>query len=473
MAGKHPDINTITEADVSRIMASAPDYIQDASDEVQDLYIASEWAKEIRDLSPRRYYDCVLKAGTPEEQTLTIDFQQTTNIGAYIKTRGGTMEDVRRANGSRLLYLQLEHQYQRAVLELNKAMGKKLHKPRNIVDYTGTIMELLGKFYTVADVAAVMKKEYRISIPEEELRKFYVEHRDLITKRRAEYVLSNKDFRVATETGRLEVLNTMLVEVEMKNRAAGGSNVDYCNLILRILEQARKEVKGDQLKLTVDGQIDINATLHAEANITHVMKSLSINALVIGLTAAKAGLNPAVLIGQLSHSWYAQFNGFNGNIIEEEEVQLPSALIRQYNWEEVEQESRKFVEDFAPMEQVTDESDPAAASMAEGARRELLMRLKAVKTAQHVEVERANPGSPSAENSEGGDVLIPKPHTESGEPAGEFEIDYNGGKQKRGMKVQGAQTQTRVEHQLRKMEGEVDALKSKREAHRRKVRKKK
>ena len=25
-----------------------------------------------------------------------------------------------------------------------------------------------------------------------------------------------------------------------------------------------KEVKGDQLKLTVDGQIDINATLHAE-----------------------------------------------------------------------------------------------------------------------------------------------------------------------------------------------------------------
>lgn len=92
--------------------------------------------------------------------------------------------------------------------------------------------------------ARLWQKEYKIKVPEEELKKFYVENRDLITRRRAEYVLQNKDFRIATETGRLEVLNQMLVEVEIKNRAAGGSNVDYCNLILRIIEQARKEVKG-------------------------------------------------------------------------------------------------------------------------------------------------------------------------------------------------------------------------------------
>lgn len=70
-------------------------------------------------------------------------------------------------------------------------------------------------------VAKVMAKEYKIKVPEEELKKFYVENRDLITRRRAEYVLQNKDFRIATETGRLEVLNQMLVEVEIKNRAAG------------------------------------------------------------------------------------------------------------------------------------------------------------------------------------------------------------------------------------------------------------
>lgn len=454
MAEKRSESNVITEADVSRILASAPDYIQDASDEVQDLYIASEWAKEIRDLSPRRYYDCTVKVGTPDEQTFTIDFQQTVNIGAYIKTRGGTIEDIRKANGSRLLYLQLERQYQRTVLELNKAMGTKLRKPRNIVDYTGTIMELFGKFYTVTDVATVMKKEYRIKIPEDELKKFYVEHRDLITKRRAEYVLQNKDFRIATETGRLEVLNTMLVEVEMKNRAAGGSNVDYCNLILRIIEQARKEVKGDQLKLTVDGQIDINATLHAEQNVMAVMKTLSINALVIGLTAAKAGLNPAVLIGQLANSWYSHFNGFNGNVIADQDVQLPSALIRQYNWEEIEVASRQFVEDFRPIGEVIDEQDTDGQGRAESSRKALLMRLKAVKSAQHEESGRANPNT----GTTGGDrlkddVMIPTPETSSEEPTGEFEVDHTDSHlQKHGVRVKGAIGQKIVEGQIRKEE---------------------
>lgn len=471
MAEKRTESNVITEADVSRILASAPDYIQDASDEVQDLYIASEWAKEIRDLSPKRYYDCTVKAGTPEEQTFTIDFQQTVNVGAYIKTRGGTIEDIRRANGNRLLYMQLERQYQRTVLELNKAMGTKLRKPRNIVDYTGTIMELFGKFYTVTDVATVMKKEYRIKIPEDELKKFYIEHRDLITKRRAEYVLQNKDFRIATETGRLEVLNTMLVEVEMKNRAAGGSNVDYCNLILRIIEQARKEVKGDQLKLTVDGQIDINATLHAEQNVMSVMKVLSINALVIGLTAAKAGLNPSVLIGQLANSWYSHFNGFNGNIIADQDVQLPSALIRQYNWEEVETASRQFVEDFKPIGEVIDEPETVDQNKAESARKSLLMRLKVVKSAQHTESERANPNVGGARPDElKDDVMIPTPTSDFEEPTGEFEVDHNDSHlQKHGVRVKGAMGRKIAEGQLKKEED----LKARRQARRSKLTKKK
>ena len=53
----------ITEADVDRIMRTAPDYITEASDEVKDLFVAAEWAKEERDLSPKRYFDLVLNEG--------------------------------------------------------------------------------------------------------------------------------------------------------------------------------------------------------------------------------------------------------------------------------------------------------------------------------------------------------------------------------------------------------------------------
>lgn len=434
----------ITEEDIERIIRSAPDYILETSQEVQDLYIASEWAKEIRDLSDKRYYDIILNEGTEKEKTLSIDFQQIVNVSAYVKNNGGSATDVRSANAKRLQYLQLDRAYQRSVLELNKAMGVKSRKPRNIVDYTGTILEMFGKFYTVTDVSKVMAKEYRIKVPEDELKKFYVENRELITRRRAEYVLQNKDFRIATETGRLEVLNQMLVEVEIKNRAAGGSNVDYCNLILRIIEQARKEVKGNELKMTVDGKIDINATLHAENNIMSVMKTLSINALVIGLTAAKAGLNPSVLIGQLANSWYAKFNGFNQNIMNGEEVHLPSTLIKQYDWGRIEKASDKFIDEFQPITEIINGKSEEENNKAEEVKKSILLKLKSLKAAKNKEEDRANPITPDNKNIElkdNGMFLTPTDNPDEEDPKHEFEIDYNLNKhykQKKGMRIKGA-----------------------------------
>lgn len=424
-------------------MRTAPDWILDAADEIQDLYVAAEWAKEERDLSPKRYFDITLNAGTAKEKELHIDFQQTVNPSSVIKSSGGTLEDMQKANGARLGYLALDRAYNNAVLALNTALGIRSRKPRNIVDYTGTIMELFGKFYTVADVHNVLSKEYRIKVPEDELRKFYVEHRDLITKRRAEYVLNSKEFRIATETGRLEVLNKLLVEFEVKNKAAGGSNLEISSMILRIIEQARKEVKGNELKMTVDGRIDVSATVHAESNVMDVMKHLSINALVIGLTAAKAGLNPAVLIGQLANSWYSQFNGFNGNIMEGKEVRLPSALIRSYDWDVIAKESKAFIGEFKPITDVVDEQDTIAREQGESRREELVNRLRNIKNAKNREQERANPYTTDGlpEEVSGGLVAAPVTAGEgTAEPKHEFEVDYalnNNQKQKHNIRIRG------------------------------------
>ena len=433
----------ITEQDVERIMRNAPDWILDASDDVHDLWVSSEWAKEERDLSPKRYFDITLNAGTAKEKELHIDFQQTVNPSAVIKSAGGSLEDMQKANGARLGYLALDRAYNNSVLALNTALGIKSRKPRNIVDYTGTIMELFGKFYTVTDVHNVLSKEYRIKVPEDELRKFYVEHRDLITKRRAEYVLNSKEFRIATETGRLEVLNRLLVEFEIKNKAAGGSNLEISNMILRIVEQARKEVKGNELKMTVDGRIDVSATVHAESNVMDVMKHLSINALVIGLTAAKAGLNPAVLIGQLANSWYSQFNGFNGNIMEGKEVRLPSALIRSYDWDVIAKESKAFIGEFTPITDIVDEQDDTAREKGESCREELINRLRNIKNAKNREQERANPYTTDGlpEEASGGLVAAPITAGEgAAEPKHEFEVDYalnNNQKQKHNIRIRG------------------------------------
>lgn len=455
----------IQQEDVDRIMSFAPDYILDATDDIKDLYVAAEWAKELRDLSPVRYFDAIIDEGTETERHVSIDFAQTVNVGAVIKTQGGDITLIRTANAKKLQYLRLDRAYQQAVLALNKARGIKSKKPRNIVDYTAPIMEMFGKFYTITDVAKVMAKEYRIKVPEAELKKFYVDNRDLITRRRAEYVLQNKDFRVATETGRLEVLNQMLIDIEIKNRAAGGTNVDYCNLIIKILEQARKEVKGDELKMTVDGRIDINATLQAEVNVMQTMRMLSINSLVIGLTAAKAGLDPAVLIGQLTHSWYAKFNGFSGNIMDGESVQLPSMLIKQYDWEQLEHKTKQFVSEFTPIDAIIDESDANRQAQAETRKKDILLRLKAAKNARAVEDARANPITPDSNDAQLKEdvAMLPAPASDAGpEPKHEFEIDYalnKKYKQPRGMRIKGAIKESVARHKAAKEEGDINVLK--------------
>ena len=81
-----------------------------------------------------------------------------------------------------------------------------------------------------------------------------------------------------------------------------------------IIEQIRKEVKGEEIKLTVDGRIDINATIQANQTLHEFLQKLPINMIVIGLTAAKQGLNPASLIASLGNSYYSKFNGFAGAV---------------------------------------------------------------------------------------------------------------------------------------------------------------
>ena len=120
--------------------------------------------------------------------------------------------------------------------------------------------------------------------------------------------------------------------------------------IRNMLEQARKEVKGNELKLTVDGKIDIVATLHGQENVSRVFRTLPINSIIIGLVAAKSGLDPTVLVHQLATSYYKDFNGFNKTILGREKIMLPGDLIRAANWEELEKQNQKFLDEMTPYE---------------------------------------------------------------------------------------------------------------------------
>jgi hypothetical protein len=232
------------------------------------------------------------------------------------------------------------------------------------------IIELLGKFYTLEEVVKIVNNKWDSTIHFDSVRKFAVENKLKIDRKKADYILNSKELRLATDAGRLEVLSMLAYEMQVKFEK--GRNIEVSKELRAIIEQIRKEVKGDEIKLTIDGRIDINATMQANLTLAEFLHKLPINMIVIGLTAAKQGLNPAHLIASLGNSYYSKYNGFNA-LNDPKEIQLPGQYIKAYNWDEIKhnKEEIRVIEDIEAYE----ESIPETVKLVTKTKKQELMEL--------------------------------------------------------------------------------------------------
>jgi hypothetical protein len=209
------------------------------------------------------------------------------------------------------------------------------------------ILDLFGKFYTLNEVHRIITDKWGAGVTVESLQKFCVENKSKIDRKKADYILNSKELRLATDAGRLELLSMLAYEMEVKFEK--NKSLEVSKELRGIIEQIRKEVKGDEIKLMIDGRIDINATIQANQTVNEMLQRLPINMIVIGLTAAKQRLNPAGLIASLGNSYYSKFNGFN-ELRDKSEVQLPGYYIKQYNWDDIEAKNKEMVQTVEPIE---------------------------------------------------------------------------------------------------------------------------
>ena len=216
-------------------------------------------------------------------------------------------------------------------------------------------MKLFGEMNGVEDVQKILKQEKKINLTQKELLSIFARKKAEIESKRAVFLASSNQYKVATEAGRLQIINSIIIDLQGRYHKYLEEGLEDKALIFEreirnMLEQARKEVKGNELKLTVDGKIDITATLHGQENVSRVFRTLPINSIIIGLVAAKSGLDPTVLVHQLATSYYKDFNGFNKMILGREKIMLPGDLIRAANWDELEQQNQKFLDEMSPYE---------------------------------------------------------------------------------------------------------------------------
>lgn len=344
------DLPAISQKDFVEIIEQAPEVIQTASSELKNAFVALESAE--RALSESSYRFFVFEGKDGEE--ITADLKSYSAKG-FILRHGGKESDVKKAQRHKEMYVMpLIEEIKRCKEVFNDIYRKEMLSSvtPEIMSY---IVKLFGEMNGVDDVQKILKEEKKIKLTQKELQAIFAKKKAEIESKRAVFLASSNQYKVATEAGRLQIINTIIIDLQYRYQKYLAEEKEEKALIFEreirnMLEQARKEVKGNELKLTVDGKIDITATLHGQENVSRVFRTLPINSIIIGLVAAKSGLDPTVLVHQLATSYYKDFNGFNKMILGREKIMLPGDLIRAANWDELEQQNQKFLDEMSPYE---------------------------------------------------------------------------------------------------------------------------
>jgi hypothetical protein len=344
------DLSAISQKDFVEIIEQAPEVIQTASSELKNAFVALETAE--RALSESSYRFFVFEGKDGEE--ITADLKSYSAKG-FILRHGGKESDVKKAQRHKEMYVMpLIEEIKRCKEVFNDIYRKEMLSSvtPEIMTY---IVKLFGEMNGVDDVQKILKEEKKIKLTQKELQAIFAKKKAEIESKRAVFLASSNQYKVATEAGRLQIINTIIIDLQHRYQKYLAEEKEEKALIFEreirnMLEQARKEVKGNELKLTVDGKIDIVATLHGQENVSRVFRTLPINSIIIGLVAAKSGLDPTVLVHQLATSYYKDFNGFNKTILGREKIMLPGDLIRAANWEELEKQNKKFLDEMTPYE---------------------------------------------------------------------------------------------------------------------------
>ena len=192
------------------------------------------------------------------------------------------------------------------------------------------IIDLFGRMYTIKEVHQIVVKDWKLPISVQVLTTFAKKHNQLITEKIASYKLSYEDVRLAVKRSRLDELTWLYVQHKEKYKTRLDANDS--RILLGILEQIRKEVEGDSIKLEGDIGVKIETTVN-----THLQKEafreLNIQFIVLAKVAAKMHCKVFNIYQSIINSWYRQFAGLVQKPLPNEMVEFPSSMV--YDWEEI------------------------------------------------------------------------------------------------------------------------------------------
>jgi len=314
-----------------------PEELKDAPQVIKDYYL--KWLSISKDITNNksRYFQFI--------NTQTNELEQVDAMGLPGNTQKlARQKNISEADFERFNTLCDEMLAMKKLKTSYKLAWLKYVRPRmgrDVFDWRKSeIVDMFSKYMTVDEVKEKLQAlGYVVEI--NNLFKFFLNNKDVIDKKRIEFIRTAKDHYLATDAGRMEtlaMLHSRFIKLFNETYYSATPNKEELRAISReirgILEQARKEIKGEEIRMTIDGTIDINASINAARTIQEVSKRIPIHIIPVYLTAAKAGINPNLIITSLVNSFYKDFNGFN-KIKTVGKPITTGELIRNYDWNEI------------------------------------------------------------------------------------------------------------------------------------------
>lgn len=224
-----------------------------------------------------------------------------------------------------------------------KGKGKRTNSIAVLTDLEADIIELLGRLFTTKEVIEILAKDYDTIVDSNaimEIRRKFVNE---IERKKEEFKNSVTDVRLFNKRPRLEELAWMYSK--MKNRYTQLNTNESYMMLLRTLEQIRKESEGDVLN--IKGSIEMNVELEIQQQIQiEMLRTLNLKEVVIGRVAARMNYDTTKLINSLHNSYYSKFVTISGDFDPNAQMSFPSN--QNYDFNKIQKESAVDAEIVTP-----------------------------------------------------------------------------------------------------------------------------
>ncbi len=228
------------------------------------------------------------------------------------------------------------------------------------------LLEMFGMYYSREEIHKKLTEDGGMVLHMRSIKKFQAKYRLEIEKLQSDYDQDYGTIGVSRKRSRLEQLDYMLRRTKQEYDVSSAKNIlPYGKEIRSILEQARKEVEGEQIHLNVDGSINITASIESAKSVEELYSDINFMNLLIARVAARMKINPLLLQYQLTNSWYSKFTGIKRNDSLMDDIpDYPSKIIM--NWTDLKKKadskaieirdvSKKFTEQVQDVEVLEEE----------------------------------------------------------------------------------------------------------------------